>query len=141
MARVAHLFMLHVLVRRGALAGELQQAGGQSRSRKCASEAVEACTARDSTALAGCLRGPARSLPAGQSQPLQSGMSVLIQTTVGDVTVDLNVDDCPNACRNFLQLCKHKKYNNCLFFNVQPGFIAQTGDPTGTGHGGEACRW
>ncbi|KAA0157813.1 hypothetical protein FNF31_05711 [Cafeteria roenbergensis] len=68
-------------------------------------------------------------------------MSVLIQTTVGDVTVDLNVDDCPNACRNFLQLCKHKKYNNCLFFNVQPGFIAQTGDPTGTGHGGEACRW
>lgn len=68
-------------------------------------------------------------------------MSVLVQTTAGDMTIDLFVDECPVACRNFLQLCKYKQYNNCLFFNVQPGFIAQTGDPTGTGRGGEACRW
>jgi peptidyl-prolyl cis-trans isomerase-like 4 len=35
-------------------------------------------------------------------------------------------------------LCKIKYYNNCLFYNVQRNFIAQTGDPTGTGKGGES---
>ena len=29
-----------------------------------------------------------------------------------------------------------KYYNGCLFFNVQPNFMLQTGDPTGTGKGG-----
>ena len=36
------------------------------------------------------------------------------------------------------RLCKVKYYNNCLFFNVQANFIAQTGDPTNTGKGGES---
>lgn len=32
-----------------------------------------------------------------------------------------------------------KAYNNCIFFNVQRDFIAQTGDPTNTGTGGESA--
>ncbi len=36
------------------------------------------------------------------------------------------------------RVCRIKYYNNCLFYNVQPNFIAQTGDPTGTGRGGES---
>ena len=59
-------------------------------------------------------------------------MSVLIETTEGTITIDLYTDKCPNTCLNFLKLCKIKYYNNCLFFNVQQNFIAQTGDPTGT---------
>lgn len=47
------------------------------------------------------------------------------------MTVDLLTDSCPTTCLNFLKLCKIKYYNNCLFFNVQQNFIAQTGDPTG----------
>lgn len=35
-------------------------------------------------------------------------------------------------------MCRVKYYNNCLFHNVQRNFIAQTGDPTGTGKGGES---
>lgn len=31
-----------------------------------------------------------------------------------------------------------KYFNNCLFHNVQPNFIVQSGDPTGTGKGGES---
>jgi hypothetical protein len=31
-----------------------------------------------------------------------------------------------------------KYYNNCIFHNVQENFIAQTGDPTGTGRGGDS---
>ncbi len=35
-------------------------------------------------------------------------------------------------------MCKIKYYNNCLFYNVEPNFIAQTGDPTNTGKGGDS---
>ncbi|XP_072106863.1 peptidyl-prolyl cis-trans isomerase-like 4 isoform X2 [Mobula birostris] len=42
------------------------------------------------------------------------------------------------ACLNFLKLCKIKYYNYCLIHNVQRGFIVQTGDPTGSGRGGES---
>ena len=31
-----------------------------------------------------------------------------------------------------------KYYNNCIFFNVQKDFIIQSGDPTGTGKGGDS---
>lgn len=55
-------------------------------------------------------------------------MSVLIETSLGDIVVDLFIKDCPKACLNFLKLCKIKYYNNCLFYNVQKEFIAQCGD-------------
>jgi len=42
------------------------------------------------------------------------------------------------ACKNFLKLCKLKYYNFCLFHHVQSNFVAQTGDPTGTGSGGQS---
>lgn len=37
-----------------------------------------------------------------------------------------------------MKLCKIKYYNGCLFHTVQKDFTAQTGDPTGTGIGGES---
>lgn len=65
-------------------------------------------------------------------------MSVVIETTVGDITVDLYLEKRPRTCLNFLKLCKMKYFNFCLFHKVQQNFIAQTGDPTGTGRGGES---
>ena len=35
-------------------------------------------------------------------------------------------------------LARGGKYNDCPFHRVIPGFMAQTGDPTGTGTGGES---
>jgi peptidyl-prolyl cis-trans isomerase-like 4 len=67
-------------------------------------------------------------------------MSVLIETSAGDIVVDLFVEESPIACENFLTLCFLKYYNNCLFYNVQTNYIAQTGDPTGTGRGGVSAR-
>lgn len=54
-------------------------------------------------------------------------MSVLIETTLGDLVVDLNVDLCPKTCENFLKLCKLKFYNNCEFYKIEKDFIARTG--------------
>ncbi|CAK6968174.1 peptidyl-prolyl cis-trans isomerase-like 4 [Scomber scombrus] len=65
-------------------------------------------------------------------------MAVLLETTLGDVVIDLFTDERPKTCLNFLKLCKIKYYNYCLVHNVQRDFIMQTGDPTGTGRGGES---
>lgn len=65
-------------------------------------------------------------------------MAVLVNTSVGDMVIDLFTDLCPLTTKNFLKLCKIKYYNNSLFHSVQKDFIAQTGDPTGTGSGGDS---
>ncbi|KAJ4835737.1 cytochrome P450 monooxygenase 59 [Turnera subulata] len=65
-------------------------------------------------------------------------MSVLVVTSLGEFTVDLYTDRCPLTCKNFLKLCKIKYYNGCRFHTVQKDFTAQTGDPTGTGAGGDS---
>ncbi|XP_072022617.1 peptidyl-prolyl cis-trans isomerase-like 4 [Amphiura filiformis] len=63
-------------------------------------------------------------------------MAVLLETTLGDIVVDLYPEERPRCCLNFLKLCKIKYYNYCLFHSIQTDFMAQTGDPTGTGKGG-----
>ena len=61
-------------------------------------------------------------------------MSVLISTSGGAITIDLLTEECPLASENFLKLCKSGYYNGCLFWNVQSNYLAQSGDPTGTGN-------
>lgn len=65
-------------------------------------------------------------------------MAVLLETTLGDIVIDLFTEERPKSSLNFLKLCKIKFYNYCLIHNVQRDFIVQTGDPTGTGRGGES---
>ncbi|XP_040576110.1 LOW QUALITY PROTEIN: peptidyl-prolyl cis-trans isomerase-like 4 [Lepeophtheirus salmonis] len=65
-------------------------------------------------------------------------MSVVLETTKGHVTIDLYTNHRPKVCENFLKLCKVKYYNYQLINSVQREFIAQTGDPTGTGRGGDS---
>ncbi|CEM36139.1 unnamed protein product [Vitrella brassicaformis CCMP3155] len=65
-------------------------------------------------------------------------MAVLLETSVGDLVIDLHTTECPQACTNFLKLCKIKYYNNCLFYAVQKDFVTQSGDPTNTGRGGDS---
>ncbi|KAK0548108.1 Peptidyl-prolyl cis-trans isomerase-like 4 [Tilletia horrida] len=67
-------------------------------------------------------------------------MSVLLETSVGEIVIDLETKLCPKASTNFLKLCKSYYYNYSTFFSVQPRFIAQTGDPSNSGTGGE-CVW
>uniref|UniRef100_A0A8D8UQI9 Peptidyl-prolyl cis-trans isomerase n=1 Tax=Cacopsylla melanoneura TaxID=428564 RepID=A0A8D8UQI9_9HEMI len=63
-------------------------------------------------------------------------MAIVLETSLGDLTIDLFTDSRPRTCQNFLKLCKMKYYNLNLFHTVQQNFIAQTGDPTGEGSGG-----
>ncbi|VDN08241.1 unnamed protein product [Thelazia callipaeda] len=65
-------------------------------------------------------------------------MSVTLQTTLGDIKIELYCDLCPKTCENFLALCASGYYNNCIFHRNIKDFMVQTGDPTGTGKGGNS---
>ncbi|KAF8634419.1 hypothetical protein AX15_000870 [Amanita polypyramis BW_CC] len=65
---------------------------------------------------------------------------VRVVTTLGNGSLNLELfcEKAPKTCYNFLMLARAGKYNNCLFHRLVPGFMIQTGDPTGTGAGGES---
>ena len=68
----------------------------------------------------------------------QPTAKVLLQTTSGDILLELFAKQTPLTSRNFLQLCLDGYYDNTIFQRLIPGFIIQGGDPTGTGEGGES---
>ncbi|KAI8923157.1 cyclophilin-like domain-containing protein [Entophlyctis helioformis] len=63
---------------------------------------------------------------------------VVLRTTVGELEVELWPKEAPKACRNFVQLCLEGYYDGVIFHRVVRDFIVQSGDPTGTGLGGES---
>lgn len=70
-------------------------------------------------------------------EPPTSG-KVLLETSVGDIDIELWAKETPKACRNFIQLCLEGYYNGTIFHRVIKGFIVQGGDPKGDGTGGES---
>lgn len=62
--------------------------------------------------------------------------SAEIRTTKGDFTIELFAEDAPLAVNNFVFLAKHRYFEGIVFHRIVPGFVIQTGDPTGTGRGG-----
>ncbi|MEM9186377.1 MAG: peptidylprolyl isomerase [Planctomycetota bacterium] len=61
---------------------------------------------------------------------------VLLKTTKGDVVIELFENEAPTAVANFLTLVKQEFYDGLFFHRVLPRFMAQGGDPLGTGAGG-----
>ncbi len=61
---------------------------------------------------------------------------VKISTTKGDVVVELFENEAPNTVANFIALVSKGFYDGTPFHRVIGGFMAQGGDPTGTGGGG-----
>ncbi len=59
-----------------------------------------------------------------------------LHTDKGDIVIQLYADKAPLAVNNFIFLSKQGWYNNVTFHRVISGFVAQAGDPTGTGFGG-----
>ncbi|KAF9787205.1 cyclophilin-like domain-containing protein [Thelephora terrestris] len=56
----------------------------------------------------------------------------------GGLNIELFCEKAPKTCYNFLMLAKAGKYKDVLFHRLVPGFMIQTGDPSGTGAGGES---
>jgi cyclophilin family peptidyl-prolyl cis-trans isomerase len=76
---------------------------------------------------------------AAMSTEPPTGAKVVIHTNKGPIEVELWTKEAPKACRNFLQLIMEGYYEGTIFHRVEPGFLVQGGDPSGTGQGGESC--
>ncbi|OCF44803.1 peptidyl-prolyl isomerase CWC27 [Kwoniella heveanensis CBS 569] len=71
------------------------------------------------------------------TEPATNG-KVIFDTTGGEIEVELWGKEAPKAVRNFLALTMEGYYDGVIFHRIVPGFIIQSGDPTGTGMGGES---
>lgn len=66
----------------------------------------------------------------------------VLETSMGEMRFAFRPDQAPNTCWNFMELIKGGYYTDIIFHRImgpregKPGFMAQVGDPTGTGMGG-----
>jgi cyclophilin family peptidyl-prolyl cis-trans isomerase len=64
-----------------------------------------------------------------------------IETEKGDIVIELFADKVPNTANNFVFLARQGFYDDTTFHRVLKDFMAQAGDPTGTGSGGPGYRF
>lgn len=66
----------------------------------------------------------------------------VLETSMGEMRFAFRPDQAPNTCWNFMELIRGGYYTDIIFHRIlgpqggKPGFMAQVGDPTGTGSGG-----
>lgn len=54
----------------------------------------------------------------------------------GKIKIELDYENAPNTCANFVELARNGFYNNLTFHRIIKGFMIQGGDPLGNGMGG-----
>lgn len=65
----------------------------------------------------------------------------IFKTAKGNIEVDLLADKAPKTVNNFVFLARQGFYDNTTFHRVIADFMAQGGDPTGTGSGGPGYQF
>ncbi len=71
-----------------------------------------------------------------QTPPATPDNLLVIELKTGAVTIQLRPDLAPRHVERVKELARKGFYNGLVFHRVIDGFMAQTGDPTGTGRGG-----
>lgn len=69
---------------------------------------------------------------------VKDGVKAVIKTTMGDMEFVLFPHVAPKAVENFITHSENGYYNGIIFHRVIKDFMIQSGDPTGTGMGGES---
>jgi cyclophilin family peptidyl-prolyl cis-trans isomerase len=64
-----------------------------------------------------------------------------LHTSKGDIIIDLYAKNVPHTVNNFVFLARQGFYDGTIFHRVIPDFMAQGGDPTGTGRGGPGYKF
>ena len=62
--------------------------------------------------------------------------TAIVKTERGDITIQLRADLAPEHVNSLVFLAREGYYDGITFHRVEPGFVVQGGDPTGTGNGG-----
>jgi cyclophilin family peptidyl-prolyl cis-trans isomerase len=71
----------------------------------------------------------------------EKGYQARIHTDAGEIVVRLHAAKAPRTVNNFVFLAQEGFYDGVIFHRVIDGFMAQTGDPTGTGTGGPGYQF
>lgn len=72
---------------------------------------------------------------------LKNTYTATIHTDKGDIVLKLHADKVPNTVNNFVFLAREGFYDDTIFHRVIANFMAQAGDPTGTGMGGPGYKF
>ncbi|HKI59860.1 MAG TPA: peptidylprolyl isomerase [Mariprofundaceae bacterium] len=78
--------------------------------------------------------------PSASDKDIPAGNHVLIETDLGSIKIKLLPEVAPNTVANFKVLTGNGYYDGVIFHRVISGFMAQGGDPTGTGTGGPGYK-
>jgi cyclophilin family peptidyl-prolyl cis-trans isomerase len=78
--------------------------------------------------------------PEMQIDPTKS-YNATIKTDLGEIVISLHADKAPKTVNNFVFLSRDGFYNDVIFHRVISNFMAQGGDPTGTGRGGPGYQF
>ena len=81
-----------------------------------------------------------QSEPEMQLNPTKNYQATL-HTSKGDIIIDLSAKNVPHTVNNFVFLARQGFYDGTIFHRVIPDFMAQGGDPTGTGRGGPGYKF
>ena len=73
--------------------------------------------------------------------PAQEKLSVTMQTSKGNIELELYPDKTPKTVANFVNLAERGYYDGLSFHRVIADFMIQGGDPTGTGRGGPGYQF
>jgi peptidylprolyl isomerase len=79
--------------------------------------------------------------PPSLTVDLKRRYTATLQTTHGEIKVELAVADAPVTVNNFVFLAREGYYDGVPFHRIIRGFMVQTGDPTGSGSGGPGYRF
>lgn len=66
--------------------------------------------------------------------------TLILETSKGEIKISLLSTLAPNHVSRIKELVQDGYYDGIIFHRVIPGFMAQTGDPTGTGTGGSGQK-
>ncbi len=78
--------------------------------------------------------------PQAGDKDIPAGNHIKIETAHGDILIELYPDSAPNTVANFKALAGKGFYDGLKFHRVIAGFMAQGGDPEGTGRGGPGYK-
>ncbi|KXK26393.1 MAG: putative peptidyl-prolyl cis-trans isomerase [candidate division WS6 bacterium OLB20] len=98
---------------------------------------VSACTMADTTSQTKVTedRSDVQGEQVNDQAPAENSI-VVLETSMGSITIELFNTTMPVTAGNFQTLVEKGFYNGVIFHRVIPDFMAQGGDPTGTGRGG-----
>lgn len=123
----------------GWWSGHPSKSGGSSSGstaspQQAADRAAQAagCPSDPKTAL----HKPSWTKPPAMTIDMAKSYTATVKTDVGSFTITLDPQAAPQTVNNFVFLAQQGFYNCVTFHRVIPGFMDQTGDPTGTGTGG-----